>query len=154
MLVGSAAPLELDVPRIRERFAQPSVAAALREVGIASPAALLATWVTDRAGLAYYVADTPPVTDDAPRIEYAPWVRRAAFPAVLARLLALQTEPPLIRADDAFRAQLRAERDTLHAFYGAGLDAYRGDRDAWAANLRRVMDADPDNPYYRWVIGE
>jgi spermidine synthase len=142
------------VPRIRERFAQPSVSSALREVGIASPAALLATWVTDRAGLAYYVADTPPVTDDAPRIEFAPWVRRAEFPAVLARLVGLQTEPPLKGADDAFRAALTRERDTLRTFYGASLDAYRGDREAWANDVRNVMIADGENAYYRWFVGE
>jgi hypothetical protein len=37
--------------RLAARFSQPEVATAVREVGIASPAALLATWVTDRAGL-------------------------------------------------------------------------------------------------------
>jgi hypothetical protein len=42
LLVGSIEPLDLDVPRISERFNQPEVAAALREVGIASPEALLA----------------------------------------------------------------------------------------------------------------
>jgi spermidine synthase len=114
----------------------------------------MATWVTDRAGLAYYVADTPPVTDDAPRIEYAPWVRRAAFPATLARLMALQTEPPLTGGDDTFRATLQRERDTLHTFYGAGLAAYRGDREAWARDVQRVMSTDGGNPYYRWFVGD
>jgi len=51
LLIGSFEPIELDPPLIAARFDQPEVAAALREVGIASPAALLATWVTDRAGL-------------------------------------------------------------------------------------------------------
>src|SRR5262249_49365517 len=51
LLVGSAEPIELDMSRIAACFDQPKVAAALREVGIASPAALLATWVTDRAEL-------------------------------------------------------------------------------------------------------
>ena len=41
LLIGSFEPIELDVPRIAARFDQPEVAAALREVGIASPAALL-----------------------------------------------------------------------------------------------------------------
>jgi spermidine synthase len=154
MLVGSMTPIGLDVSRISARFAQPAVSKALGEVGIASPAALMATWVTDRAGLAYYVADTPPVTDDVPRIEYAPWVRRAEFPAVLARLMALQTEPPLTGGDDAFRAAMQRERDTLRTFYGAGLAAYSGDREAWARDVVRVMSTDGSNPYYRWFVGE
>jgi spermidine synthase len=153
MLVGSMEPLELDVPRIRDRFAQPTVAAALREVGIASPAALMATWVTDRAGLEYYAADAKPVTDDRPGIEYSTWVRSGEFPQVLTHLLALRSDPPLSGADDDFRSSLRAERHTLQTFYDAGLDAYRGDRDAWQADIRSVMSEDGSNPYYRWFVG-
>ncbi|WP_051888436.1 fused MFS/spermidine synthase [Caballeronia sordidicola] len=153
MLVGSMEPIELDVPRISKRFAQPGVAAALREVGIASPAALLATWITDRAGLEYYAADAQPVTDNRPGIEYAAWVRSADFPKVLAQLLALRSEPPLHGADNAFLEAMQTERGTLQAFYDAGLAAYRGDRDAWQANIRRVMRDDGSNPYYRWFVG-
>jgi spermidine synthase len=153
MLVGSMQPIELDVPRITSRFEQPTVAASLREVGIKSPAALLATWITDRAGLEYYAADAPPVTDDRPAIEYAAWVRSADFPDVLTHLLALRAEPPLKGADDAFVNAMHAEYATLHTFYDAGLDAYRGDRDAWQANIRSVMHDDADNPYYRWFVG-
>ncbi|MGF6574181.1 spermidine synthase [Paraburkholderia sp. GAS333] len=153
MLVGSLQPLTLDVPRIRARFAQPEVARALNEVGIASPEALLSTWIADRPALAYYAADARPVTDDDPRIEYAPWVNPAEFPSTLARLLALQMEPPLLNADTAFTSALRHERDTLHAFYRAGLDAYRGDRNAWAQEIRTVLGADDSNPYYRSVFG-
>ncbi|HEX7908288.1 MAG TPA: spermidine synthase, partial [Paraburkholderia sp.] len=153
MLVGSMQPLELDVPRIEARFAQPQVAAALREVGIASPAALLATWITDRAGLEYYAADAQPVTDDQPRIEYATWVRQDAFPTTLAHLLALHTAPPLQGADDTFRAAMEQSRGALQSFYSAGLDAYKGDRDAWAQDISNAVHADPDNAYYRWLIG-
>src|SRR6185295_9208861 len=77
LLVGSADPIELSGARVSAGFAEPTVAAALREIGIASPAALLATWVTDRAGLEAYAAGAPPVTDDRPRIEHASWVRPA-----------------------------------------------------------------------------
>jgi spermidine synthase len=153
MLVGSMQPMPLDVPRLRERFMQPEVARALREVGIASPEAFAATWLADRSALAYYAEDAPPVTDDDPRIEYAPWVRRGDFAVTLAHLLALQSEPPLVNADASFTDALAVERRTLHAFYRAGLDAYRGDRDAWTRNIGMVMQADRTNPYYRWVIG-
>ncbi|MFM0200783.1 fused MFS/spermidine synthase [Paraburkholderia fungorum] len=154
MLVGSMQPLELDVPRIEARFAQPQVAAALREVGIASPAALLATWITDRAGLEYYAADAQPVTDDQPRIEYATWVRRDAFPTTLNHLLALHSEPPLQGADDAFRAAMENSRGALQSFYAAGLDAYQGDRDAWAQDIGDALHKDPDNAYFRWLVGD
>ncbi len=153
MLVGSLSPITLDAARIRQRFAEPEVAAALRAVGVASPAALLATWVTDRAGLQRYAGDAPAVTDDRPRIEYATWVRRAEFPQVLQRLLTLQSEPPLTGADAGLIADIGLERENLHTFYTAGLDAYYGDREAWALHMRQVMRTDPENPYYAWFGG-
>jgi len=129
------------------------VAAALREVGISTPAALLATWVTGRAGLERYAGDALPVTDDRPRIEYAAWLRRAEFQRVLPRVLELHTAPPLVGADERFRAAVADEGDRLLAFYSAGLRAYAGDRQQWARALGHVLNGDGENPYYRYFVG-
>ena len=129
------------------------MAVALREVGIASPAALLATWVTDRAGLERYAAGASTVTDDRPRIEYATWVRLGEFSRVLPRVLALRTDPPLHGADEGFLAAVATERERLLGFYAAGLHAYNGERDMWARALKRVLSEDSANPYYRWIVG-
>ncbi|MNP44726.1 hypothetical protein D3C76_1386010 [compost metagenome] len=153
LLVGSLQPLTLDVPRINRRFEQPEVAAALREVGVASPQALLATWVTDRDGLLNYAGNAEPVTDDQPRIEYAPWVRPREIARVLPTLLALRREPPLENAEPAFRAAVDDEWTRLHSFYSVILHAYSGDRDEWARQARQVMREDGGNPYYRWFFG-
>jgi spermidine synthase len=95
LLLGSMEPMELDAIRIAERFADPDMVAALAAVGVSTPAALLATYITDRAGLETYVAGAPPVTDDRPRIEHAGWVRRGEFGRVLARTVSLRRAPPL-----------------------------------------------------------
>ncbi|SDJ40045.1 Predicted spermidine synthase with an N-terminal membrane domain [Pseudomonas delhiensis] len=153
LLVGSLQPLRLDVPRIRERFAQPAVAAALGEVGVDSPEALLATWVTDRAGLESFAGDAQPVTDDQPRIEYAPWVRAREITRVLPALLALRRAPPLEGAEPSFRAAVDEHWARLRRFYDLSLHAYRGDRQAWARDARQVVRDDGDNPYYRWFLG-
>lgn len=153
LLIGSFEPMHLDVPRITARFAQPEVAAALREVGIMSAAALLATWVTDRAGLERYANGAPPVTDDKPRIEYATWVRQKEVARVLPRLLALRTDAPLGGADAAFLAAVADERGRLLRFYDSGLHAYSGERELWAREFRRVISEDGRNPYYRWFAG-
>jgi spermidine synthase len=153
LLVGSLAPIELDYKRISARFAQPQVAEALREVGIASPAALMATWVTDRTGLEKYASNAPPVTDDHPRIEYAPWVRREEITRVLPELLALWTAPPIRGADDQFWNDLAGERELLLNFYAAGIAAYNGDRERWERLITSVNSHDHRNPYYRWIAG-
>jgi spermidine synthase len=153
LLIGAAEPIDLDVRRIAARFDQPEVAAALREVGIASPAALLATWVTDRAGLERYAAGALAVTDNRPRIEYAAWVRVGEFARVLPRVLALRTDPPLRGTDEAFVAAVSNERERLLDFYEAGLHAYHGERQLWARAIARVLSEDGENPYYRWLVG-
>jgi len=153
LLVGSREPITLDVPRASMRFETPGVAAALRAVGIASPAALLATWVTDRSGLERYVDGAPPVTDDRPRIEYAGWARPDEITRVLPKLRELRSELPLERADGAFREAVSAERDRLWRFYQAGLYAYGRDLERSAQELRQVVREDIGNPYYRWFAG-
>jgi hypothetical protein len=150
LLVGSATPIELDGSRVERRFAPPEVAAALAEVGIESPAALLATWVTGRAGLERFSGDARPVTDDHPRIEHAAWVRRGEIQRVLPRLLDLASDVPLPPADP-LRAAVEAERQELLTFYRFSLLLMAGERDEAGSLLREVLARDPRNPYYLWV---
>ncbi len=152
LLVGSLTPIALDAGRIRTRVADPGVSAALREVGIDSPAALLATYVMGRAGLERYAADALPVTDDAPRIEYASWVRPREIARVLPELLKLRAPPPLVNSNAAFDAEVADESARLLSFYSVMLHAYRGERDAWASELKIVMERDGSNRYYRWLL--
>lgn len=66
MLLGSMEPIPLDFSRVAEHFRTPSIAEALREVGVHTPADMLATYVTDHAGLVTYAGEALPVTDDRP----------------------------------------------------------------------------------------
>lgn len=152
LLVGSLAPIELDAAKISQRFQQDTVRSTLQDVGIGSAPALLATWVTDRAGLERFAADALPVTDDQPRIEYAPWVRAKEISRVLPALLDLHQPPVLVNADAAFVERMKVHRQRLMQFYRASLHAYDGDRDAWARDVREVMRGDGGNPYFRWFV--
>lgn len=154
LLVGSYSPIELDANRIASRFARAEVSTPLQAVGVASPAALLATWVTGREGLERYAANARPVTDNDPRIEYSPWVRPREITRVLPELIALRTDPPLIGADDALRGEIARQRQGLLDFYTAGIAAYSGDREEWAQAMQRVVAEDDNNSYYRWITGE
>ena len=150
MLIGSMEPINLNVMRIIERFNQPELASALREVGITSPEALLATWVTDRDGLKAYSGSALPVTDDRPRIEYADWVRYEELQRVLPRLIGLRTDPPLRGADDSFVKAVAAERQRLLLFYQAALNGQSGYPELWARDMQLVLEGDNGNAYYRW----
>lgn len=154
LLIGSLAPIELNVDRITQRFEQPSVNVALKEVGISSPGALLATWVTGREGLERYTDGILPVTDDHPRIEYSSWVRTNEILRALPELLALKNDPPLIGSSRELSSEVSIEQENLMMFYAAGLDAYKGNRQAWARDIGDVLKRDSDNPYYLWLIGQ
>ncbi len=153
MLIGSMQPLALNPDQIRDRFAAPSVTAALTEVGIQSPQALLATYVTDQAGLASYVQDAPAVTDDRPLIEYADWVR----PGEIARVLpvVMRTHAPLpLPADVPWQSAIAQEQSTLWRLYKAQLLLVEGKADDWYDQISEVLKADPDNAYYQWLFDE
>jgi spermidine synthase len=152
LLLGSANPIELDAARITTRFEQPDVSRALSEVGIGSPAELLATWITDRASLERYAAAAPAVTDNRPGIEYATWTRPGELTRVLPAVLSIATPPPVTNADAAQREAIAAERARLVTFYRSGLAAIRGDRETAALGLRQVVRDAPTNPYYRWFV--
>lgn len=154
LLVGSMEPIELDAAKISQRFQQDTVRSTLQDVGIGSAPALMATWVTDRAGLERFAGDALAVTDDQPRIEYAPWVRAKEISRVLPALLDLRLPPPLLNADAGFIERMNAHQQRLMQFYRASLHAYDGDRDAWARDIREVMMGDGGNPYYRWFVGD
>jgi spermidine synthase len=153
LLVGSLQPMPLDAARIAQRFEQPSITSALREVGISNAAALLGTWVTDREGLESFAGNTRAVTDDYPRIEYAPWVKADEIVRTLPALLGKTTRPPLMNADAAFVSAVTDQQERLQSFYGVGLLAYQGKRVEWEQAVRGVMQRDGGNPYYRWFLG-
>lgn len=152
LLIGSFEPMPLDLATIAERLKEPDIRNALAEVGIASPAALLATWIADRESLVAFVGNALPVTDDRPRIEYAPWVRPDAFVPVLIELFALRHDPPVGGADAVFEAELRRERNLLDTFYQAGVYAYIGDRQGWQSQMSKIAAAGSGNAYYEWFV--
>lgn len=152
LLIGSEDPLTLDAATIAARYAQPTLRAALTEVGIDSPAALLATWITDRDGLVDFVGETPAVTDDFPAVEYATWVRPRELVRTLPELLALRGEPPVQGGNEALADNIKQERAQLDLFYRSALAAYRGDRQGWATDAAALMRAAQNNPYLRWFM--
>jgi len=154
LLIGSMQPIQLDATQIAERFARPGVSAALKEVGIESPAALLAIYVTDRAGLVRYAGGAPPTTDDRPWIEYSAWLRRGEFARVLSRVLALRTDPAISNAAEPFMAEIATERRQLMYLYQAFLDGNAGERELWAENMGKLYAEGRSNPYYSFFLAE
>ncbi len=153
LLVGSMEPQRLDIATVAERFMIPSVQEALANVGIATPVAFLATYLTDRQGLETFAAGGLPTTDDRPRLEHAALVRRQDLLDVLARLLSLKTDPVVGGGNQDVDRAIAVERERLHTFYRAAMLWYAGKLDEMNPLLKRVLDEDGSNPYYRWFVG-
>jgi spermidine synthase len=153
LLIGSYSPIELDADRIGRRYEQPAVQKSLNAVGIFSPAGLLATWVMDRDGLEHYAGNALAVTDNHPRIEYASWVRPNEITRTLPELLALRSDPKIAGGSNLAQ-EIQQQRQSLTDFYTAGLEAYNGNKEGWSQAMQRVMSADANNPYYRWIAGD
>lgn len=150
MLIGSQEPLALDFLTVARRMEDPGIDAALAEVGINSAADLLATYITDRSGLETYADDAPAVTDDRPRIEYAPWVRPREILRALPSLLALARPVPV----DATRSQSQAIQrsyEQLLSFYEAAYRSYADDAGSWSERRIDAQRAGP-NAYYDWFF--
>ncbi|MCA9430712.1 MAG: fused MFS/spermidine synthase, partial [Candidatus Omnitrophica bacterium] len=154
MVVGSMQPIELDIERIERRFEVPDVKEVLTEVGISNSSELLATYVMGREGLETFVANARPVTDNHPSIEYAPWIRPEVIQRVLPRLLELAETPHVKNATQDLREEIQAEQQELSDFYRVILAADAGDRELWKKLVSRVVSRDPENPYYRWFLGD
>lgn len=70
VLVGSAEPLRIDLGRLHAAYTEPRTRANLEQAYLETPAALLGSYLLDRAGLERWVGDVPQITDEHPRMEF------------------------------------------------------------------------------------
>ena len=71
IMVGTLAPLALDIARIEERFARHQVRESLAEADLGSTLDVVSTLFMDEKSLAVYVGDGPINTDDHPHLSFA-----------------------------------------------------------------------------------
>jgi predicted membrane-bound spermidine synthase len=150
MIIGSMQPVPLNFAVVSERMRTPSIARALGEVGIMTPADLLATYVTDQTGLEDYAQDAMPVTDDRPRIEYAHWLRSNELNRILPKLLTYR-EPPPVAASAAEKARIEVSYSQLNEFYEILLLLMARDQEFFT-RVRSFVRSTELNPYFAWFL--
>src|SRR5262249_12540481 len=69
-LIGTETPLRVDADGLRDRLADPTLAAALAAAGLDDPGDLAALYVAGGAALRSATAGVPLITDDRPRLEF------------------------------------------------------------------------------------
>jgi spermidine synthase len=90
IVIGTPAPLAVDLDQLRQRMAVPDVYADLAAVGLADPFRLLYTFLTSDADLERYLGAGPLHTDDKPILSYTTYgaTYKATIAANLLELLA------------------------------------------------------------------
>ncbi|HEY4000123.1 MAG TPA: fused MFS/spermidine synthase, partial [Candidatus Xenobia bacterium] len=150
ILLGSKAPLALDPAHLAPGFADPSARRSLAEVGIDSPATLLATFLHGPTFLRAYCGDIPLVDDDHPYIEYA-WNDAVPLNPELGHHRPAELWPMIHGFDQAEIAARAAALDDLkHLGNPSGGPDHAVQ---YLLQVRRITAALPDNPFVLWWTG-
>jgi spermidine synthase len=148
--IASDEPLHIDRDELARRMAEPAVAADLTAIGLRSPDDLLATFVAADETLAAYLADTPTLTDDRPRIEYYNW-----YPVKPIRVADLKRlRQPVERyftVGSPKDRQLDIARSVVEAIWDEHEATATGDLAAARSALGSALELEPDNLYLRYL---
>lgn len=151
--IASDEPLQIDRDVLAKRMSAPRVADDLTAIGLRSPDDLLATFVAADETLAAYLADTPSLTDDRPRIEYYNW-----YPMKPIRVEDLKRlREPVERYFTARSAKdggLDAARHVIDAIWDEHAATAHGDRAAARSALTTALALEPNNAYLRYLDRE
>ena len=161
-LIGSNAPLRLDLAKARERLAVPELAAALRDAGLPDVVELMGCFIMDKPALDGFSAGGGVMTDDRPWAEYlAPkLVYERKVPDSLERLLDHVTGPLVLMDAAALSPEDKSalERRTasrkndlsaLREYYGGFVLG-----EAAMTGFLESLRIDPENPNARYYLGQ
>jgi len=148
--IASDEPLKIDPRELTARMSEPAVAEDLTEIGLRSPASLLATFVAADEKLAAFLHDVPSLTDDRPRIEYYNW-----YPLNLVSVAELKRlrEPVegYLTDDSLDKNQLDTARIVANAILEEHKATADGDLPAARAALDVALRLEPDNRYIGYL---
>jgi len=148
--IASDEPLKIDPRELTARMSEPAVAEDLTEIGLRSPASLLATFVAADEKLAAFLHDVPSLTDDRPRIEYYNW-----YPLNLVSVAELKRlrEPVegYLTDDSLDKNQLDTARIVADAILEEHKATADGDLPAARAALDVALRLEPDNLYIGYL---
>jgi len=157
LLIGSLERLRVDYDHIRDRMQASALRESLAAIGIGDVDQLLATFLLDSDAVRRFAADAPLITDDRPRIEYGGFQKSEEFARQLRGLIAAKS--PVASLDGlaqiypAIIARIEAQREELLTFYLGGIPTDLQGLTASREAIARVVQADPNNAYYRWLLG-
>jgi len=158
IIIGGLDPPDVSLSRIRERMAQPRVAADLADIDIERPEALVATLMAYGPGLAAYVGDVRPVTDDRPSIEFFVGQPLVEEPDHLEKLLPSRLDPAglgaILRTGPEVPVGVERYFRAMGHFYQGTVLGERGDAPGRAREWRAALELEPGSPFFRRLVGQ
>jgi spermidine synthase len=148
VLLGTTAPLSIDLDRVETRLARKGVREFLSEVDLGDATSILATLALDENAMAAYAGAGPLNTDDHPRLGFSDRSRagtQRGFPVLIDLMPFLDPRlgPGLVHATAADRRQLERRRLSRGHLFAAELALMMGQRERATAQLRRARALDP-----------
>jgi spermidine synthase len=148
IVVGTPAPLAIDLDRLRQRMDRPGVAEDLAAVGLGEPCRLVYTFLTGEDKLGEYLGEGPLNTDDRPVLSYSTYGSsfRATTAANLVGLLSCRADVVrFIRHPAPAEVMLRHQAASTESVLGHVV-LHLGDARAALAHYvsgGRLLPADP-----------
>lgn len=148
--IASDTPLEIDYNRLAARMSAPAVADDLTAVGLRSPEHLLATFVAADDALTAYLAGTPSLTDDRPRIEY---YNSYPIKPILVEDIKRLREPVerYLTAAPSDDKRQDAARNEVDAIWDEHAATVKGNAAAARSALDVALKVEPDNEYLQFL---
>jgi predicted membrane-bound spermidine synthase len=151
-----------DFARLASRFESPRVREGLAEIGFPSPESLLAACVLDARALREFLGHVPLVTDDRPRLEFHDLSKAAErFPAgtLLRELMLHRIDAKRWLEARGLGSRIDNERyaaaaSALESFYRGAFFFESGRAEEATAAWREAVESEPENLYYRSILGE
>lgn len=149
VLVAADRPLPVDVAAWETRWAEPSVARSLADVGFTSPYGLMGTYVAGTGALRRWVAEAAPVTDDLPSVEY--FLFNADKPFDPGALLAV-TEPPAFTREAHDAPRFAREQDANQRVLESTRLKRAGDWEGARSRVEQARERVGDNAFLSFLL--
>jgi spermidine synthase len=155
IVIGTPAPLSIDLDDWRTQLAQPAVARDLAEVGITDPCRLLYTFLADGPELEAYLGSGPLNTDDCPILSYTTYgaAFRSTVTVNLARLLTCRTDVAAFVKNPWPRTTLLRHSVASNELILGHLAHLAGAEQAALGHYERAAQLLPDDPSCQRLVG-
>ncbi len=156
IMIGGLGDISILINNIKERFADPAIAASLKDIGVTNAYQLLSNYMMGPDELRAFVADTPPLSDDRPVVEFtAPRILREGVTikgANLRNLLIYRAPPKIGFESEEEEKKFKRYFDSQGLFLEGQFRKNYGHNSQAAVFYNRALQLNPDNADAKYAL--